>query len=156
MSPPVSTTRSLGTPSASATAARKPSSSVTRNRPSVAPGRRLIARTLPITWGYTVTVSRSSIVNTVSRCMCARSLVITAAITRSAAPVVNRARAICSIILAWDRSLSPLSTVPYPIGCTSPPSSQERPKSSTWKRPSSPSCGYQYSKSASANIGWAR
>ena len=129
---------------------------MTWKRPSVAPGRRLIARTLPITCGYTVTASRSSIVNTVSRCMWARSLVITTAITRSAAPVANSARASCSIIRACDRSLRPISTVPFPIGRTSPPSSEERPKSSTWKRPSSPSCGYQYSNPPPANIGWAR
>ena len=89
-----------------------------------------------------------------SRCMCARSLVITTAMTRSAAPLAKRARAICSIIRACDRSLMPISTVPLPIGCTSPPSSDARPKSATSNRPSSPSSGYQYSKSASANIGW--
>ena len=99
-------------------------------------------------------MSRSSIVNTVSRCMCARSFVITAAMTRSAAPLSNSAAAICSIIRAWERSLIPIRTVPLPIGCTSPPSSDDRPKSCASKRPSSPSGGYQYSKSASANIGW--
>ena len=35
-------------------------------------------------------MSRSSIVKTVSRCMCARSLPMTAAITRSAAPFANK------------------------------------------------------------------
>ena len=86
--------------------------------------------------------------------MCARSLVITTAITRSAAPLLKSALATCSIIRAWERSLIPMSTVPLPMGCTSPPSSEDLPKSSALKRPSSPSGGYQYSKSASANIGW--
>ena len=86
--------------------------------------------------------------------MWARSLVITTAITRSAPPFANRERATCSIIRACERSLMPIRTVPLPIGCTSPPSSEARPKSWTSKRPSSPSSGYQYSKSASANIGW--
>ena len=96
-----------------------------------------------------MTLSRSSIVNTVSRCMWARSFVITTAITRSAAPLLNRACATCSIIRAVVRSLIPISTVPLPMGCTSPPSSDDLPKSSTLNRPSSPSGGYQYSKSAS-------
>ena len=86
--------------------------------------------------------------------MCARSLVMTAAITRSAAPFSNSAAATCSIIRAWDRSLIPIRTVPLPIGITSPPSREERPKSCASKRPSSPRCGYQYSNSASRNIGW--
>jgi hypothetical protein len=86
--------------------------------------------------------------------MCARSFVITTAITRSAAPLANSALAICSIILACVRSLRPISTVPFPIGCTSPPSSEERPKSTALNRPSSPSSGYQYSNPAPANIGW--
>ncbi len=109
---------------------------------------------LSTTREYAVTLSTSSMVNTVSRCMCARSLVITAAMTRSAAPFSNKAAAICSIIRAWDRSLSPMHTVPLPMGCTSPPSRDDRPKSATSKRPSSPRGGYQYSKSAAANIGW--
>ena len=46
--------------------------------------------------------------------------------TRSAAPFANSASAICSIIRACVRSLMPMSTVPLPMGCTSPPSS-ERP-----------------------------
>ncbi len=91
-----------------------------------------------------------------SRCMWARSLVITAAITRSAAPCANSALAICSIIRPWVRSLMPMSTAPLPIGMTSPPSSDARPKSAISNRPSSPTGGYQNSKSAPANIGWAR
>ena len=88
--------------------------------------------------------------------MWARSFVITQAMTRSAAPAANKARAICSIIRPCDRSLIPISTAPFPIGITSPPSIEARPKSATSKRPSSPSGGYQKEKSASANIGWAR
>ncbi len=87
--------------------------------------------------------------------MWARSLVITQAITRSAAPLANNALAICSIIRPWVRSLMPISTVPLPIGMTSPPSIDASPKSAISKRPSGPSCGYQNSNSAAANIGWA-
>jgi hypothetical protein len=88
--------------------------------------------------------------------MWARSLVITQAMTRSAAPAANSALATCSIIRAWDRSLMPMSTAPLPIGMTSPPSSDASPKSVISSRPSGPSAGYQKAKSASANIGWAR
>ena len=99
-------------------------------------------------------MSRSRKVKTVSRCMCARSLVITAAITRSAAPLAKRFLAICSIMRAWLRSLMPISTVPLPMGITSPPSSDAWPKSWALNLPSSPSSGYQNSKLASWNIGW--
>ena len=88
--------------------------------------------------------------------MWARSFVMTHAITRSAAPLANSALAICSIIRPWVRSLIPISTAPLPIGITSPPSIEARPKSWVSSRSSSPRCGYQNSKSASANIGWAR
>ena len=111
---------------------------------------------LPTTFGYAVALSRSSSVNTVSRCMWARSRVMTQAMTRSAAPLANSARAICSIIRPCERSLIPMSTAPFPIGITSPPSSEASPKSSISKLPSGPSGGYQNSNSASANIGWAR
>ena len=87
--------------------------------------------------------------------MWARSLVITQAITRSAAPLSNSALATCSIIRPCVRSLIPISTMPLPIGMTSPPSIEASPKSAISNRPSGPSCGYQKSKSASANIGWA-
>ena len=87
--------------------------------------------------------------------MWARSLVITHAITRSAAPLANSALAICSIIRPCVRSLMPMSTAPLPIGITSPPSIEASPKSAISKRPSAPCGGYQNSKSASANIGWA-
>ena len=87
--------------------------------------------------------------------MWARSLVMTQAITRSAAPLANSALATCSIIRACERSLMPMSTAPLPIGMTSPPSSDASPKSGL--QPAvGPSAGYQNSKSASANIGWAR
>ena len=111
---------------------------------------------LPTTFGYAVALSRSSSVNTVSRCMCARSFVITHAITRSAAPLANSAWAICSIIRPCDRSLIPISTAPLPIGITSPPSIDDRPKSLGLEPPVAPSGGYQNSNSASANIGCAR
>ena len=107
------------------------------------------------TFGYAVALSRSSSVKTVSRCMCARSLVITAAITRSAAPLANSARAICSIIRPVVRSDRPIATVPRPMISTSPPSSDARPKSSALNRSSSPIGGYQYSNPPSRNIGWA-
>ncbi len=88
--------------------------------------------------------------------MCARSLVITHAITRSAAPLANSDLAICSIIRPCERSLMPMSTTPFPIGMTSPPSSDDNPKSVASSRPSGPSVGYQKSNPPSANIGWPR
>ena len=131
-------------------------SSRTSSVPSFSPGRRLMERIPSTTFGKAVTLSRSSMVKTVSRCMWARSLVMTAAITRLAAPLANRARAICSIMRPWVRSDMPIATAPLPMISTSPPSSVAWPKSSAWKRSSSPRWGYQNSKSASANIGWAR
>jgi hypothetical protein len=86
--------------------------------------------------------------------MWARSFVMTAAMTRSAAPLAKSVLATCSIMRPCERSLMPMSTVPFPIGITSPPSSEARPKSAASKRPSGPSSGYQNSKSDSANIGW--
>ena len=50
---------------------------------------------------------------------------------------------ICSIIRACVRSLRPIATVPLPMISTSPPSSDESPKSSALKRLSSPMGGYQ-------------
>ena len=90
-----------------------------------------------------------------SRCMCARSLVMTQAMTRSAAPLANSAFAISSIIRPVVRSDIPIATVPLPMISTSPPSSEARPKSSMLNRSSSPSGGYQNSKSALANSGCA-
>ena len=98
-------------------------------------------------------MSRSRKVNTVSRCMCARSLVITAAITRSAAPLAKRFLAICSIMRAWVRPLMPMSTVPLPIGITSPPSSDEAEVLGV-EAAIVPQFRYQNSKLASWNIGW--
>ncbi len=123
--------------------------------PGFEPGRRLIARIPSTTLEYAVALSRSSRVNTVSRCMWARSLVMTAAMTRFAAPFSNSARAICSIIRAVVRSDIPIATAPLPMISTSPPSSDASPKSWTLNRSSSPSGGYQNSKSWPANIGWA-
>ena len=77
------------------------------------------------------------------------------AMTRVAALFANRARAICSIIRPWVRSDMPMATAPLPMISTSPPSSEERPKSSTLKRSSSPVGGYQNSNPPSANIGCA-
>ena len=79
--------------------------------------------------------------------MWARSFVMTAAMTRFAAPFANSARAICSIIRAVVRSDIPIATAPLPMISTSPPSSDASPKSSALNRSSSPSGGYQYSKS---------
>ena len=76
--------------------------------------------------GYTVTVSTSANVRTVSRCMAARSLGMPATITRSAAPRSNSASATCVIACRDVRSLMPTSTVPLPTGITSPPSSVAR------------------------------
>ena len=63
--------------------------------------------------------------------MWARSLVMTAAMTRSAAPLAKSAFAICSIIRPVVRSDMPMATVPLPMISTSPPSSDAWPKSSS-------------------------
>ena len=94
-------------------------SSSSRSRgtpPRSCPVRRSRRPILWTTFGYAVALSRSSSVNTVSRCMCARSLVITQAMTRSAAPLANISCAISSIIRPCERSLIPMSTAPLPIG----------------------------------------
>ena len=124
--------------------------------PGFEPGRRLTARIPSTTFGKAVALSRSSRVKTVSRCMWARSLVMTAAMTRSAAPFAKSAFAICSIIRPVVRSDMPIATVPLPMISTSPPSSDAWPKSSSRNRSSSPSSGYQYSKASSLKRGWAR
>ncbi len=121
--------------------------------PSLSPGRRLMARMPSTTLGNTVTLSRSSMVNTVSRCMWARSRVIIAAMTRSAAPLANSSLASSSTIQASVRSPTPTSTTPLPRAITSPPSMDARPKSAG-SLPSSPKRGYQKSKPPPANIGW--
>ena len=128
----------------------------TSSVPGFVPGRRLIERMPSTTFGKAVALSRSSSVKTVSRCMCARSLVMTAAMTRSAAPLAKSALAICSIIRPDVRSDIPMATVPLPMISTSPPSSEAWPKSSTWNFSSSPSSGYQYSNASSWKRGWAR
>ena len=73
-------------PSVSLTAERKSFSMVTSKSPGRSLGRRLMAGRLVTTPGKAVTSSRSSMVKTVSRCRCARSLVIIAVMTCSAAP----------------------------------------------------------------------
>ena len=77
--------------------------------------------------GASSTQSRSANVNTVSRCIAARIFGIAATMTRSAAPFLNSVAA--SWLIAWRdvRSLMPISTLPLPIGITSPPSSVARP-----------------------------
>ena len=77
--------------------------------------------------GASSTQSRSAKVNTVSRCIAARIFGIAATITRSAAPLANSVAA--SWLMAWRevRSLMPISTMPLPMGMTSPPSSVARP-----------------------------
>ncbi len=77
--------------------------------------------------GASSTQSRSAKVNTVSRCIAARIFGIAATITRSAAPFLNSVAA--SWLMAWRevRSLMPMSTLPLPMGMTSPPSSVARP-----------------------------
>ena len=81
--------------------------------------------------GYRVTRSRSANVNTVSRCIAARSFGMPATITRSAASAANRAEATCVIACRDVRSLIPISTTPLPTGMMSPPSNVARPQSSS-------------------------
>ncbi len=97
-SPPVPTTVMSFSPSASLIAPRNESSRRMSSSPSASAGRTDYAVIDSTTLGYIVTLSRSRKVNTVSRCMWARSRVMPAAITRSAAPLANSARAIFSII----------------------------------------------------------
>ena len=74
-------------------------------------------------------MSRSAKVNTVSRCIAARSLGMPATTTRSAAPWSNSAAA--TWVMAWRevRSLMPISTTPLPTGMMSPPSKVAWPQS---------------------------
>ena len=67
-----------------------------------------------------------------SRCIAARSFGIAATMTRSAASFLNKVAA--TWLIAWRevRSLMPISTLPLPIGITSPPSRVARPWS--WRR----------------------
>ena len=63
--------------------------SAVSNVPGFEPGRRLIALIPSTTWGYAVALSRSSRVNTVSRCIAARFRGRLATMIRSAAPPAN-------------------------------------------------------------------
>ena len=74
-------------------------------------------------------MSRSAKVNTVSRCIAARSFGIPATTTRSALPWANNAAA--TWVIAWRevRSLIPISTTPLPTGMMSPPSKVACPHS---------------------------
>ena len=83
-------------------------------------------------------MSRSSSVNTVSRCMCARSFVMTHGDHPLRRALGEQGLGDLLDHPPWERSLMPIATVPLPIGITSPPSSEARPKSSVSKRPSSP------------------
>ena len=78
-----------------------------------------------------VTTSRSAKVNTVSRCMAARSFGMPATMTFSAADCLNSADA--TWVIAWRevRSLMPISTTPFPGINTSPPSKVDSPNDSS-------------------------
>ncbi|MNN84085.1 hypothetical protein D3C81_2012070 [compost metagenome] len=94
-----------------------------------------------------MTRSRSQKLNTVSRCMAARDFGRPATMTSLTAPLANRFCA--SWPMAWRevRSPMPISTMPLPIGITSPPSRVALP----WFLSGSP---YQTWKSAPVNCGW--
>jgi len=66
-----------------------------------------------------------------------------------AAPATNSDRAIHTTACGVVRSPMPIITVPLPIGCTSPPSTWQRPQLSS----DPPS---QMGNSSAANIGWNR
>ena len=93
---------------------------------------------------YTVKVARSTMVITVSRCICARALPISTAITRSTRPLANSLEARRS--RPWGEVLSetPTRTEPLPMTSTSPPSTVAVPAASP---------SHQNGKSCSANIG---
>ena len=71
---------------------------------------------------YCVKVSPSTIVITVSRCMNARRFGMSSATIVCAEPAANSPRASISTACGVVRSLIPISTAPWPITRTSPPS----------------------------------
>ena len=83
--------------------------------------------------------------------MWARSRVMPAAMTRSAAPFSNSDRAIFSIIWPVVRSLIPMATVRLPMGMMSPPSELDAAEGLALLL-----AEYQNSKPASRNDGWKR
>ena len=111
-------------PSASRTSSRNERSDSSAVTPSSPPGRNRIGRIWSTTGSYSVTMSRSQNVNTVSRCMAARPRGIWAPITSRAAPASNRLRARMLAARAVLRSPRPISTTPSPTGMMSPPSSE--------------------------------
>ena len=96
-----------------------------------------------------VTRLRSQNVNTVSRCIAARSRGISAPITSRAAPAANRFWARMLTAFAVLRSPWPTSSTPSPTGMMSPPSIEAVPQS--WSTPP-----YQILKPASRKRGWKR
>ena len=72
--------------------------------------------------GWMVVRSRSAKVNTVSKCMAARSFGMPATTIRSAASSAKSAWASWLMACREVRSPMPSSTVPLPTGMTSPPS----------------------------------
>ena len=73
-------------------------------------------------FGYITTASTSTIVHTVSRCICARSCAIGTASTVCAKSSSNRLRANASAPAGVVRSPTPTATTPGASSSTSPPS----------------------------------
>ena len=73
-------------------------------------------------FGYITTASTSTIVHTVSRCICARSCAIGTASTVCARSSSNRLRANASAPAGVVRSPTPTATTPGASSSTSPPS----------------------------------
>ncbi len=73
-------------------------------------------------FGYITTASTSTIVHTVSRCICARSWAIGTASTVCARSSSNRLRANASAPAGVVRSPTPTATTPGDSSSTSPPS----------------------------------
>ena len=73
-------------------------------------------------FGYITTASTSTIVHTVSRCICARSWAIGTASTVCARSSSNRLRANASAPAGVVRSPTPTATTPGASSSTSPPS----------------------------------
>ncbi len=72
--------------------------------------------------GYITTASTSTMVHTVSRCICARSCAIGTASTVCARSSSNRLRASASAPAGVVRSPTPTATTPGASNSTSPPS----------------------------------
>jgi hypothetical protein len=113
-------TRSRSMPIASAAALTNGASS----RIFTPPGAFVMVKADNVSWmaGYITTASTSTIVHTVSRCICARSWAMGTASTVWARSSSNKLRAKASAPAGVVRSPTPTATTPGESNRTSPPS----------------------------------